>query len=125
MRRIHVRCSRVRTVVVARVEVEVAAGIGQDAATNLGARTPAAERLPVGAGLVRPDGVPLPATQHIARKSIAGVREPGQLVNIVDDHPVTDVVDGIPTIQEGLSLVGGESLSGTRPVGRCGATVPG
>src|SRR5947207_15606672 len=110
MRRVHVGSLRVRTVIVAGVEVEVAACVSNlTSCVQPGAGAGAAPRLPVGAGLVRPDGVPLPAAQHVTRKGIAGVCEPGQLVHVIDNQPMANVVDGVTPIQEWLGLIGGKS----------------
>src|SRR5438067_5622261 len=108
MRGIHVGGLRVGAIIIASIEIEVASRVGQYPAADFGTSTSRTPWLPVGPGLVGPDGVPLPASQHVAHKGVAGMREPRQLVYVVEYHPVANVVDGVAAVQAGNRLARGE-----------------
>ncbi len=112
--RIHMVRNRVRTVIRYPVQVVVRAPIftidrieGSGIASSwvplfclelgVGKRA-SAERGPVGAALERPDSVPLPSAQNRPQRSVS-VPEERQLPDIVESKALTDVENGVTTVQ--------------------------
>src|SRR5439155_11116251 len=83
----------------------------------------AAERLPVRAGLEGPDTAVRPSAQDGTNYPVQVL--PGQLPNVIDDCPMTDIEQRVAAIQLRLSEVSGIAFAGSRPVGGGCAAVPG
>src|SRR5260370_29136277 len=83
--------------------------------TQLGTRR--RERLPVCSALESPNAVVRPATGDPAENALQISAR--QLVNVVQHHPMTNVIDGVTPIQSWQGLVGGEALTSGGAGGRC------
>ena len=63
-------------------------------------KAPSSEGRPVGAALERPDPVPLPSAENRPQPSVS-LLEKRQLPDVIEGKSVTDVEDGVTTVQTG------------------------
>src|SRR5207248_8872478 len=81
------------------------------------------ERGPVGAALQRPDSVPLPSAQNRPQRSVS-IPEERQLPDVIEGKPLTDIEDGVTTVQTRERYVSAYAIARRKAVCRTSTVAP-